>query len=162
IAWRGLFPRLRAEVVKMARPFSSGAVPRGVAPSRKVTLPVGVPASDDTRAIRSLGWPKTPLAGAFKRVCVEDRRTRCSSHSNVSWNRAVLFVRLGVLRDGKRNQFRNRVRAMTHPPQVAEAQGLGHGQAPDPSPPGKRFPFPAGRTPGASKKASRPQSGSRA
>src|SRR5215472_7917688 len=52
----------RAEVVKVAWPLLSVPVPMGVPPSRKVTVPTGVPdpgATADTVAVKVTDWPKT-------------------------------------------------------------------------------------------------------
>jgi len=53
-------PTAREAVVSVAMPEESSApVPRLVAPSRNVTVPVGVPAGELTVAVKVTGWPKT-------------------------------------------------------------------------------------------------------
>src|SRR6266536_6068306 len=53
-------PTAREAVVSVAMPEESSVpVPRLAAPSRKATVPVGVPAGELTVAVRVTGWPKT-------------------------------------------------------------------------------------------------------
>ncbi len=53
-------PTAREAVVSVAMPEESSVpVPRLVAPSRKATVPVGVPAGELTVAVKVIGWPKT-------------------------------------------------------------------------------------------------------
>src|SRR2546425_12356028 len=52
-------PTAREAVVSVAMPEESSVpVPRLAAPSRNVTVPVGVPAGELTVAVRVTGWPK--------------------------------------------------------------------------------------------------------
>ena len=52
-------PTAREAVVSVAMPKESSApVPRLVAPSRNVTVPVGMPAGELTVAVKVTGWPK--------------------------------------------------------------------------------------------------------
>jgi hypothetical protein len=60
-------PTPRVEVARVAVPPESAAVPTRVAPSKKSTVPVGVPAPGATAAtvaVRVLLWPKTDGSGA--------------------------------------------------------------------------------------------------
>jgi hypothetical protein len=51
-------PVVRADVLKVAAPLPlSVPVPRVVAPSLKVTVPVGVPALHATVAVKVTAWP---------------------------------------------------------------------------------------------------------
>jgi hypothetical protein len=52
-------PNASAEVVNAATPELRPTVPRVVAPSRKVTVPVGVPPAPVTVAVNVTGWPTT-------------------------------------------------------------------------------------------------------
>src|SRR6185437_13762631 len=55
-------PTARADVLKVAIPPVSVPVPIGLAPSRNVTVPVGVPApgaTAETVAVNVTDWPKT-------------------------------------------------------------------------------------------------------
>ena len=45
-------PRLKASVAKTATPLLSVPVPSTLVPSLKVTVPVGVPTSEVTRAVK--------------------------------------------------------------------------------------------------------------
>src|SRR6266446_5714254 len=52
-------PTAREAVVSVAMPEESSVpVPRLVAPSRNVTVPVGMPAGELTVAVKVTGWPK--------------------------------------------------------------------------------------------------------
>src|SRR2546425_11411316 len=52
-------PTARDAVVSVAMPEESSVpVPRLVAPSRNVTVPVGMPAGELTVAVKVTGWPK--------------------------------------------------------------------------------------------------------
>src|SRR5260370_18458284 len=52
-------PTAREAVVSLAMPEESSVpVPRLVAPSRNVTVPVGMPAGELTVAVKVTGWPK--------------------------------------------------------------------------------------------------------
>jgi hypothetical protein len=53
-------PLVRVEVEKLATPFARAPIPRAAAPSRKVTVPVGVPiagATAETVAVKVTDWP---------------------------------------------------------------------------------------------------------
>jgi hypothetical protein len=51
---------LKLEVLMLACPLAfSAPVPRLVFPSKKVTVPDGVPAFDVTEAVMVIDWPKT-------------------------------------------------------------------------------------------------------
>jgi len=53
-------PTAREAVVSVAMPEESSVpVPRLLAPSRNVTVPVGMPAGELTVAVKVTGWPKT-------------------------------------------------------------------------------------------------------
>jgi len=53
-------PTAREAVVSVAMPEESSVpVPRLAAPSRNVTVPVGMPAGELTVAVKVTGWPKT-------------------------------------------------------------------------------------------------------
>jgi hypothetical protein len=68
-------PTLNDDVVNDAAPPASVEVPRGVAPSKKLTVPVGVPAPGVTTAIvavRVLACPKTDGSGLEVKVAVAE------------------------------------------------------------------------------------------
>src|SRR5260370_11887195 len=75
------FPATRDEVVKLAVPAVSGMVPNAVAPSRKVTIPLGIPAPGATAVIAALkvtACPKTVgLAEEVSEVVVVAGFTVC-------------------------------------------------------------------------------------
>ena len=53
-------PNERLETCRLAFPFASVAVPIGVGPSRKVTVPIGTPlpgASAVTVTVKVIAWP---------------------------------------------------------------------------------------------------------
>src|SRR2546425_944240 len=80
IAW---LPTLRAEVVSVAVPLLGGAVPSGLVPSLKVTVPVGMPApgaTAPTLAVNVTAWPSTDglaedttvvVVAAWLTICVK-------------------------------------------------------------------------------------------
>jgi hypothetical protein len=66
-------PALKDEVLKVALPPLRETVARIAEPSRKVTLPVGVPepgAFAVTAAVKVTDWPDTDVAGAALRAVV--------------------------------------------------------------------------------------------
>src|SRR5262245_57371389 len=61
-------PAVRNETDSAAAPWAPrGAVPRDVAPSKKVTMPVGVPVAAATSAVRCTAWPTTGEATSATR-----------------------------------------------------------------------------------------------
>ena len=78
-------PTLSAPVVRVAFPFAARVpVPSSTPPSKKLTLPVGVPEAMLTVAVNVTGWPKddgfrllvrTVVLGAVKLIS----RTGCNS-----------------------------------------------------------------------------------
>src|SRR5215210_3757024 len=62
-------PLPSADVLKEAEPAESGAVPRTVGPSRKVTVPVGVPEPDVgvTVVVKVTDWPAVDGLGVALR-----------------------------------------------------------------------------------------------
>lgn len=59
-------PTAKAEVVNVAWPLLRMPVPMALPPSRKVTVPVGVPApgaTAETVAVKVTDWPKTEGLG---------------------------------------------------------------------------------------------------
>ena len=63
-------PVARVEVERIATPELSVTVPSDVAPSRQVTLPVGVPALDETVMVRVTGAPEVAGLGEAETVVV--------------------------------------------------------------------------------------------
>src|SRR5206468_2216521 len=64
-------PTAREAVVSVAMPEESSVpVPRLVAPSRNVTVPVGMPAGELTVAVKVTGWPKDGFAEDTRAVVV--------------------------------------------------------------------------------------------
>jgi hypothetical protein len=61
-------PRLNDDVVNDATPPLRVPEPSAVAPSKKLTVPVGVPAGDVTVAVNVLAWPNTEGSGAEDNV----------------------------------------------------------------------------------------------
>src|SRR5262249_7243224 len=57
-------PTDRAGVVNVAVPLVSVVVLSVLLPSRKVTLPVGVPPAEATVAVKVTGWPNTAVVRA--------------------------------------------------------------------------------------------------
>ena len=70
-------PSVRDEVVNVATPAESGPWPSGVVPSRKLTVPVGVPTVELTLAVKV-----TPVC-AMDGLVPEDKRTAGVSGSMV-------------------------------------------------------------------------------
>jgi hypothetical protein len=70
-------PTARLDAVKVAPPPLSGLLPSGVAPSKKVTIPVGVPTEEETVAVyvtafcASAGFAEdsSPIAGVTLLTC---------------------------------------------------------------------------------------------
>jgi hypothetical protein len=70
-------PTARLDAVKVAPPPLSGLLPSGVAPSKKVTVPVGVPTEEETVAVyvtafcASAGFAEdsSPIAGVTLLTC---------------------------------------------------------------------------------------------
>src|SRR6266702_5196364 len=89
-------PTAREAVVSVAMPEESSVpVPRLAAPSRNVTVPVGMPAGELTVAVNVTGWPKTDgLAEDTRAVVVAGL---------ITVNLAALEVALpaGLLKDRK-------------------------------------------------------------
>src|SRR5437667_3474247 len=89
-------------VVKMAEPLMSALVAKGVAPSLKVTVPLGVPAPPLTVAVKVTDWPKTDgfceeatlvvVEAAFTvtLLLVPVARTAAASVAVIVWVPAVL------------------------------------------------------------------------
>jgi hypothetical protein len=61
-------PVLSVEIVSVATPLETAAVPIATPPSLKVTLPVGVPGEPLTVAVNVTAWPK--LLGLAEDVTV--------------------------------------------------------------------------------------------
>jgi len=61
-------PTLRELVVSVAIPETNGRLPSSVGPSKKLTVPVGVPNIDVTFTIQVTGWPKTEGFGTHASV----------------------------------------------------------------------------------------------
>jgi len=62
-------PSARLDAEKLAVPLAlSELVPNGIAPSKKLTLPVGVPALPATCAVSATVWPVTAVLGVANRV----------------------------------------------------------------------------------------------
>jgi len=76
-------PTARAEVVKVAVPADSVPVPSTLAPSRKLTLPVGVPPVPMTVAVNVTDCPERDGFGDDPRVvvvgCAPDRLVSVTS-----------------------------------------------------------------------------------
>ena len=74
-------PTANAEVVNVAIPPLSVPVPTGLPPSRKVTVPVGVPApgaTGETVAVKVTDWPNTEgFADEVTVVAVSALLTTC-------------------------------------------------------------------------------------
>jgi hypothetical protein len=91
----------RAEVVKLAEPTPlRGILPRVLAPSVKVTVPVGVPekgAFTATLAVKVMAWPKVDGLGAAESVVVVPVCACVAKGSNKNKKRRR--------RDAKRQRF---------------------------------------------------------
>jgi hypothetical protein len=80
----GWLPTLAKLVLKTAVPPDSGAVPRAVEPSLKVTVPVGIPPVLVTCAVRVTGLPVEDVVGeSTKLVAVVAGFTPCIKTEDV-------------------------------------------------------------------------------
>ena len=82
---------MRVEVLKLVVLPESGADPSSVAPSKKFTLPAGVPADEPTVAVSATDWPNVDGFGeAAKVVVVGAGLTTCNRTAEVDVAKLVV------------------------------------------------------------------------
>ena len=67
-------PAARVEGVKVATPEASGRVFKTAVPSKKVTVPVGVPPVEDTVEVKTTFAPISAWRGRIERLMVVEAR----------------------------------------------------------------------------------------
>ena len=63
-------PAVSEEVLRLATPLDRVPCPRGVVPSRKLTVPVGVVGVEETVAVKTRGLVRTTVLALLVRVTV--------------------------------------------------------------------------------------------